>query len=98
MFSLCKLLDRGASIHPTHRLGLNSPDKGVLFHMCCVFSGYHGVVSHVKLNHDSFASEDQKLKLSIKSSQKTWSVFAKAFAATAHDFGITTPKFSLIGT
>ena len=64
--------------------------------MCCVFSGYHGVVSHVKLNHDSFAIEDQKLNLSIKSSQKTWSVFAEAFSATARDFGIATPKFPLV--
>ena len=69
---------------------------GVLIHMCCIFSGYNGFVSHVKLNHDSFASGDQKLNLSIKSSQKTWRVFAEAFAATARDFGITTPKFSLI--
>ena len=64
--------------------------------MCCVFTGYHGVLSHVKQNHDTFATDDQQLKLSIRSSQMTWSVFAEAFDADARDFGISTPNFSLI--
>ena len=63
--------------------------------MCCVYSRYHAVVSHVKLNHDTFATDNQRLKLSIRSEQKTWSVFAEAFSAPARDFGICTPKFSL---
>ena len=64
--------------------------------MCCVFTGHHGVLSHVKQNHDSFATDDQKTNLSIRSSQKTWSAFAEAFDAEARDFGITTLKLSLI--
>ena len=63
--------------------------------MCCVYAGYHAVVSHVKLNHDTFATDNQRLKLSIRSAQKTWSVFAEAFSASTRDFGICTPKFSL---
>ena len=51
LFSLCKYMHRDFSIHPTDRWGLNSPDKGIIIHMCCVFPGYHGVVSHAKLNH-----------------------------------------------
>ena len=47
------------------------------------------------MNHDTFATDCQRLKLSIRSIQKTWSVFADAFAASAHEFGICTPKFSL---
>ena len=43
-----------------------------------------------------FATDNQRLKLSIRSAQKTWSVFADAFAASAHEFGIRTPKFSLV--
>ena len=64
--------------------------------MCCVYSGYHAVVSHVKLNHDTFATDNQRMKLSIKSARKTWSVFAEAFSASARDFGICTPRFSLV--
>ena len=64
--------------------------------MCCVYSGYHAVISHVKMNHDTFATECQRLKLSIRSAQKTWSVFADAFSVSAHEFGICTPKFSLV--
>ena len=58
--------------------------------------GYHAVISDVKMNHDTFATECQRLKLSIRSTQKTWSVFADAFAASAYGFGICTPKFSLV--
>ena len=32
----------------------------------------------------------------IRSAQKTWSVFADAFSVSAHEFGICTPKFSLV--
>ena len=64
--------------------------------MCCVLSGYHGAPSHVKANHDSFATVDQKLNMSIKSSPETWSVFTEPFSATARDFGIATPKFLLV--
>ena len=64
--------------------------------MCCVYSGYHAVISHVKMNHDTFATECQRLKLSIRSTQKTWSVFADAFSVSALEFGICTPKFSLV--
>ena len=60
--------------------------------MCCVFTGYHGVLSHRKQNLNSFATDDQKTNLSIRSSQKTCA-FAVAFAAEARDFGITSPKF-----
>ena len=84
------------SIHPSSRIGLDNPDKGVLIHICCVYSGYHAVVSHVKMNHDTFATDNQRLKLSIRSAQKTWSVFAEAFSASARDFGACTPKFSLV--
>ena len=59
-------------------------------------SGYHAVVSHGKMNHDTFATDNQRLKLSIRSAQKTWSVFAEAFSASARDFGICTPRFSLV--
>ena len=62
--------------------------------MLC-FSGYHGVVSHVKQNNDNYATANQTLNLSIQSSQKTWSVFAEAYDANARDFEISTPKFSL---
>ena len=64
--------------------------------MCCAYSGYHAVISHVKMNHDTFATDNQRLKLSIRSTQKTWSVFADVFSASAHDFGICTPKFTLV--
>ena len=63
--------------------------------MRCVYSGYHAVVSHVKLNHDTFATDNQRMKLSIKSAQKTWSVFAEVLSARARDFGISAPKFLL---
>ena len=43
-----------------------------------------------------FATDDQKTNLSIRSSQKTWSVFAEAFDAEARYFGTTTPKFQPI--
>ena len=76
MFAICKFLDRDISIHPISRIGLHNPDKGVLIRMCCVDSGYHAVVSHVKMNHDTFATDNQRVKLSIRSAQKTWSVFA----------------------
>ena len=72
LFSLCEYLDRDISIHPTSRIGLCNPDKGVLFHMCCVFSWYQAIISHVKLNHDTFATDNQRMKLSIKSAQKTY--------------------------
>ena len=48
------------------------------------------------MNHDTFATDNQRLKLSIRSAQKTWSVFAEAFSASARGFGICTPKFSLV--
>ena len=35
-----------------HWLGLNAVDKGALIHMCCVFYGYHGLLAHVKKQHD----------------------------------------------
>ena len=89
-------MDRDVSVHPTSRIGLCNPDKGVLIHMCCVYSGYHAVVSHVKLNHDTFATDNQRMKLSIRSAQKTWSVFAEAFSASARDFGISAPKFPFV--
>ena len=63
--------------------------------MLCIL-WYHAVISHVKMNHDTFATDNQRLKLSIRSAQKTWSVFAEAFSASARDFGICTPKFSLV--
>ena len=89
-------MDRDISIHPTNRTGLCNPDKAVLIHMCCASSGYHAVISHVKLNHDTFATDSQSMKLSIKSAQKTWSVFAEAFSGPARGFEICTPKFSLV--
>ena len=64
--------------------------------MCCVYSGYHAVISHVKMNHDTFATDNQRMKLSIRSAQKTWSVFADAFSASAHEFWICTPRFSFV--
>ena len=94
--SICKFLDRDCPHHPISRLAIDNPDKGVLIHMCCVYSGYHAVISHVKMNHDTYATECQRLKLSIGSTQKTWSVFADAFSASAHEFGIYIPKFSLV--
>ncbi len=59
--------------------------------MRCVFTVYHGVLSHAKQNCDTFATDDQKTSLPIRSSQKTWSEFTEAFDAEAHDFGIATP-------
>ena len=82
LFSLCKYLDRDISIHPTSRVGLCNPDKGVFIHMCCVHPGYHAVVSHVKLNHDTGATDNHRVKLSIRSAQKTWSIFAETFCAS----------------
>ena len=63
-------------IYPTGSIGFNSPDKGDSYsiHMC-----YHGVVSHVNQNNDIYATANQNVKLSIQSSQKTWSVFAEAY-------------------
>ena len=96
MLSICKFLDRSCPLHPIGRIGIDNPDKGVLIHMCCTYSGYHAVISHVKLNHGAFATDCQRLKLSTRSIQKTWSVFADAFSSSAHEFGICTPKFSLV--
>ena len=48
------------------------------------------------MNHDTSATDDQRLNLSIRSAQKTWSVFAQAFSTSARDFGACTPKFSLV--
>ena len=76
-------MDRDISIHPISRIGLDNPDKGVLINICCVYSGYHAVVSHVKMNHDTFATDNHRLELSIGSAQKTWSVFAEAFSSSA---------------
>ena len=84
MMTICKFLDRDCPHHPIDNL-----DKGVLIHMRCVYSGYHAVISHVKM-------KCQRLKLSIRSAQKTWSVFADAFSVSAHEFAICTPKFSLV--
>ena len=92
--SLCKFLNKELSIYPTDRIRLNSPDKGIIIHMCCVFSGYHGVAAHVKQNHDTFTFE-QKEQITIRSAQKTWSVSAEAYDADSREFGITTTKFSL---
>ena len=96
MMTICKFLDRDCPHHPISRLGIDNPDKGVLIHMCCVFSGYHAVISHVKMNHDIFATECQRLKLSIRSAQKTWSVFADAFSVSAHEFGFALPNSHLL--
>ena len=85
--------DKKCPHHPISRLGIDNPHKSVLIHMCCVYSGYHAAVSHVKMNHDTFATDNQRLKLSVRSAQKPWSVFAEAFSASARDFGICTPKF-----
>ena len=60
-----------------------------------MFAGYRGMSAFVKQNHDTFASADQNLKLSIQSQQKTWSSFAEAYEATARDFEITSPKYIL---
>ena len=54
MMTICKFLDRNCSHHPISRLGIENPDKGVLIHMCCTYSWYHAVISHVKMNHDNF--------------------------------------------
>ena len=92
MKSICKFLDRNCPHHPISRLGIDNPDNGAFIHMCCAYSVYHAVISHVKMNHDTFATNCQRLKLSIRSTQKTWSVSADAFAVSAHEFGICTPK------
>ena len=89
-------MDRHISINPTSRIGLCNPDKGVSVQIRFVFSKYHAVISHVKLNHDTFAIDNQRMKLSIKSTQKTWSVFAEVGSASARDFGICTPSFSRV--
>ena len=96
ILTICKFLDRNCPHHPISRLGIDNPDKGVLIHMCCAYSGYHAVISHLKMKHDTFATDCQRFKLSIRSAQKTWNVSADAFAASAHEFGICTPKFSLV--
>ena len=96
MLTICKFLDRDCPHHPINTLSIDNPDKGVPIHMRCAYSGYHAVISHVKMNHDTCATDCQRSKLSIRSTQKTWSVFADAFAASAHEFGFCTPKFSLV--
>ena len=48
------------------------------------------------MNHDTFATDNQRLNLSIRCAQKTWSVFAEAFSASSRDFGVCTPRFSLV--
>ncbi len=60
--------------------------------MCFFVAGYHWLLANVKQNHDTSAA-NQKEQLSIRSAQKTWSVFAEAYDADAREFWISTPKF-----
>ena len=90
LLTLCKFMHGDRSIHPTDRWRLNYPDKGTLIHMCCVFSGYHGVAAHVKQNHDIHGTANQFL-----SNKRTWSIFAEAYEAEARDFGISCPRYTL---
>ncbi len=53
------------------------------------------MAAHVELNHDMYASANQNKKLSNQSQQKTWSIFAEAYEATARDFEISCPKYTL---
>ncbi len=46
-------------------------------------------------SHDTFATATQVRKILIQSQQKTWSIFAEAYAANARDFGICCPKYTL---
>ena len=98
MFSFCNFMHRDLSIHPTDRWGFNSPSRGDIIHMCCVFSAYHATAAHVKQDHDTHGTADQTQKLLIKSQRKTWSIFAGAYEAEARDFGLSCPRYTLAAT
>ena len=95
MFSLWKFMHRDLSIHATDRWGLNSPNKRDIIHICCVFSAYHATSAHVKQNHDTYGTADQTKQFLIQSQRRTWSIFAEAYEATARDFEISCPRYTL---
>ena len=88
-------MHRNLSIHATKRWGLCSPSKSDIMHICCVFSAYHATSSHVKQNHELYGTTDQSKQLLISSQRRTWSSFAEAYDATARDFEISSPKYTL---
>ena len=95
LFTLWKYMHRNLSIHATKRWGLCSPSKSDIMHICCVFSAYHATSSHVKQNHELYGTTDQSKQLLISSQRRTWSSFAEAYDATARDFEICCPKYTL---
>ena len=95
MFSLWKFIHRDLPIHATDRWGLNSPNKREIMHICCVFSAYHATPAHVKQDHETYGTADQTKHFLIQSQRRTWSIFAEAYEATAHDFELSCPRYTL---
>ena len=89
--AICKFLKRDVSILPVDTVGLKSPDKSTLIHICCVFSAYHALIAHVTNNHDTY-QPPQEQQLLIGSSNKAWSLFAEAYSAEARDFVVHLPN------
>ena len=88
-------MHRDLPIHATKGWGLCSPSKSDIMHSCCVFSAYHASSARVKQNHEIFGTLDQSKQLLISSQRRTWSSFAEAYDATARDFEISSPKYTL---
>ena len=95
MFSPWKFMHRDLSIHATDRWGLNSPNKHDILHICCVFSAYHATSAHVKQDHETYGTADQTKQFLIQSQRRTWSIFAEAYEATARDFELSCPRYTL---
>ena len=71
------------------------PAKVTLCTFAACFSAYHATSAHVKQNHEIFGTLDQSKQLLISSQRRTWSSFAEAYDATARDFEISSPKYTL---
>ena len=60
-----------------------------------MFSAYHATSAHVKQNHDTYGTADQTKQFLIQSQRRTWSIFAEAYEATARDFELSCPRYTL---
>ncbi len=71
------------------------PNKRDIMHIGCIFSAYHATSAHVKQNHALYGTPDQNKQLLIQSQRRTCNSFAEAYEATARDFEISCPKYTL---
>mgnify|MGYP000066843053 FL=1 len=85
-----KFLNRDISHLPLDRIGLCNPTHESMVHICCAYGAYNSLIIYVNSRSDRFYI-DQSEKLSIKASDKAWSVFAGAYRAEAQGFMVYAP-------